>query len=68
MVSATRVFSGVGGAPRIVAIIPLSEDVSARAVAAGFAEAIDTPTVYMPELGVWKLRCVHPDTTMRYTI
>ena len=68
MVSATRVFSGVGGAPRIVAIIPLSEDVSARAVASVLAEAIDTPTDYMPELGIWKLRYVHPNTTMRYTI
>ena len=41
LVSATRVFSGADGAPRIVAIVPLSGDVDAREVARALGDAVD---------------------------
>jgi hypothetical protein len=57
-VSATRVFNGVDGAPRIVAVIPLSEDVNARSTVSALSEALDTPADDCPEAGLWKLKFV----------
>jgi pre-rRNA-processing protein TSR1 len=58
LVSATRVFNGVDGAPRIVAVIPLSEDVNARSTVSALSEALDTPADDCPEAGLWKLKFV----------
>ena len=58
LVSATRIFSGVDGAPRIVAVIPLCEDVNSRTASAALAQSLDTDAEAYPELGVWKLKCV----------
>ena len=55
--SATRVFNGVDGAPRIVAVIPLTFDVSAKKVVNSLAEVLDLPSADCPEDGVWKMRC-----------
>ncbi|KAF7315865.1 Bms1-type G domain-containing protein [Mycena indigotica] len=41
LVSSTRLFNGVDGAPRIVAVIPLTEDVDARVAVAALAESVD---------------------------
>ena len=58
LISATRVFSGVDGAPRIVAIVPLTPDVKARDVAQSLEGVLGTSTEQPPETGLWKLRCV----------
>lgn len=58
LVSATRIFNGADGAPRIVAIVPLTPDVDSRSVATSFAESLDAQTYDCPESGVWRLRCV----------
>lgn len=57
LVSATRVFNGVDGAPRIVAVIPLTEDVSAKTTVQSLADALDISADECPEDGIWKLRC-----------
>lgn len=58
LVSATRVFSGVDGAPRIVAIIPLTPDVKARDVVQSLESVLGTSTEQPPETGICKLRYV----------
>lgn len=58
LVSATRLFNGVDGTPRIVAVIPLSEDVDARSTVAALAEALDAAADDCPETGLWKLKSV----------
>jgi pre-rRNA-processing protein TSR1 len=56
LVSATRIFDGVDGTPRIVAVIPLSEDVDSKKSVCALAEALDVPTEDCPEIGVWRMR------------
>ena len=56
LVSATRIFSGSDGAPRIVAIVPLSEDVNPQSVAKAFAASLDASTEDRPESCLWRLR------------
>lgn len=56
LVSTTKLFSGVDGAPRVVAVIPLSEDVNAQAAAKAFAGALDAETDSCPAHGLWKLK------------
>jgi pre-rRNA-processing protein TSR1 len=58
LVSATRIFNGVDGAPRIVAVIPLSEDLNARATVASLAEALDLSADDCPQTGLWELKSV----------
>ncbi len=58
LVSATRVFNGVDGAPRIVAVIPLSEDVNVHTIVSALAESLDVSTDGFVEGGLWKMRCV----------
>jgi pre-rRNA-processing protein TSR1 len=56
--SAIRIFNGVDGAPRIVAIIPLSGDLNARASVASLAESLDLSVDDCPETGLWKIKYV----------
>lgn len=56
LLSATKVFTGIDGAPRIVAIIPLTEDVSAKDTACALAQALDAPSEGCPQTGLWKLK------------
>jgi len=66
LVSATRVFTGVNGAPRIVAVIPLGPDISAQTVTVSIAESIDAAASDIPEFGIWKLRCAYMITCGEY--
>ena len=59
LVSATRLFSGVDGTPRIVAVIALTPDVSVRTVIRGLAEVLDIPAEECPEVGNWRMRLVN---------
>lgn len=56
LISATRLFSGTGGTPRIVAVVPLTPDVSARTVIQRIAEVLDVPADGCPEVGNWRMR------------
>lgn len=56
LVSATRIFNGVDGAPRIVAVVPLTPDVQCRSVIASLAESLDVPTEDLREQGLWKMK------------
>lgn len=56
LISSTRIFNGIDGAPRIVAVIPLTEDVKARDTVCALAESLDVPTDDCPEDGLWKLK------------
>jgi len=57
LISATRIFNGVDGAPRIVAVIPLTEDVSAKSTVASLADCLDLSGSECPEDGLWNMRC-----------
>jgi len=58
LVAATRVFSGVDGAPRIVAVIPLCPDVDAKQVVLTLAESIGLKdeSDECPESGLYRIR------------
>ena len=58
MVSATRIFNGVNGTPRVVAVVPLTSDVNARAAAIRLAGALDESGESCPSYGSWKLKYV----------
>ncbi|KAG6820822.1 hypothetical protein H0H93_011116 [Arthromyces matolae] len=58
LISATRVFSGVDGAPRIVAIIPLCPDVDPKTVVSSLAESLDVSADDCPQSGLWKMKYV----------
>jgi pre-rRNA-processing protein TSR1 len=68
IISATRIFNGVDGAPRIVAIIPLSEDVSSKNAVSLLAQALDISAEDCPEVGLWKIRCASPSFTFWHSI
>ncbi len=57
LVSASRIFSGVDGAPRIVVIIPLTEDVSAQVALSSLVQALDMSSDDYPKEGLHKIKC-----------
>lgn len=70
LVSATKIFNGVDGAPRITAVIPLSEDLNARATIVSLAESLDLSADDCPQTGLWKIKCdfVHCIRTLMYQL
>ncbi|KAJ7354686.1 ribosome biogenesis protein tsr1 [Mycena albidolilacea] len=66
LVSATRLFNGTDGAPRIVAVIPLTEDISTRSAVSSLAEALDVATDDCPDHGLWKLRAERFKTSLQF--
>ncbi|KAF7357807.1 Bms1-type G domain-containing protein [Mycena venus] len=66
LVSATRLFNGTDGAPRIVAIIPLTEDVSTRSAVTSLAEALDVATDDCPDHGLWKMKAERFKTSLQF--
>lgn len=66
LISSTRIFNGVDGAPRIVAVIPLTEDVSTRNVIAALAESLELSAEDCPEDGIWKMRADRFKTTLQF--
>jgi pre-rRNA-processing protein TSR1 len=53
---ATRLFNGVDGAPRIVAVIPLTEDANARESVIRLANFLGVDPEAIPETGLWRMR------------
>lgn len=41
-----------------MAIVPLTEDVNAKAAASALAASLDVSVDDMPEQGIWKIKCV----------
>ncbi|KZP34405.1 ribosome biogenesis protein tsr1 [Athelia psychrophila] len=66
LVSATRIFNGVDGAPRIVAVIPLSPDANPRSAVCALAESLDVSPDDCPESGLWRLRADRFKTSMQF--
>lgn len=58
MNAATRIFNGVNGAPRIVAVIPLCHDLRSRDAVEALAQSLDTEHSTCPETGIWKMKYV----------
>ncbi|KAF8647031.1 hypothetical protein AX16_006868 [Volvariella volvacea WC 439] len=56
LIASTRVFHGADGAPRIVAIIPLTGDVNPHSILTALAGSLDIPTEACPQYGLWKMR------------
>ncbi|KAF8323855.1 ribosome biogenesis protein tsr1 [Clavulina sp. PMI_390] len=56
LVEATRIFSGSDGAPRIVAVIPLCQDVSASDAVRAMLAPVDIDTTSLPRQGVWRTK------------
>jgi hypothetical protein len=53
----TRIFNGVDGAPRIVTVIPLTEDASTKSTVASLADSLNLSGSECPDDGLWKMRC-----------
>ncbi|KAF7983823.1 hypothetical protein HWV62_19079 [Athelia sp. TMB] len=66
LVSATRIFNGVDGAPRIVAVIPLSPDANPRSAVCALAESLDVSPDDCPEAGLWKLKADRFKTSLQF--
>ncbi|KAG7098314.1 hypothetical protein E1B28_000275 [Marasmius oreades] len=72
LISATRLFNGVDGAPRIIAVVPLTRDVSpsgtVKALARAGAGAVDLEGEgqNVPEKGVWKMRADRFKTSLQF--
>ena len=62
LVEATRMFNGVDGVPRIVAVLPLSQDITAREVVRRFVACLDGEGGVedieegIPEEGIWRMK------------
>ncbi|KZT29103.1 ribosome biogenesis protein tsr1 [Neolentinus lepideus HHB14362 ss-1] len=65
LVASTRIFNGVDGAPRIVAVVPLSPDVKPSDVSKGLAEALSLSSEECPETGVWKIKADRFKTSLQ---
>ncbi|KAL4251449.1 Ribosome biogenesis protein Bms1/Tsr1 [Abortiporus biennis] len=66
LISATRLFNGADGAPRIVAVVPLSADVNAKNVASALSESLDVSGDECPDSGLWRLRADRFKTSLQF--
>ncbi|THU96748.1 ribosome biogenesis protein tsr1 [Dendrothele bispora CBS 962.96] len=66
LVSATRLFNGVDGAPRIVAVVPLSEDISSAKAISTLAESLEVLADDVPEKGIWKMKVDRFKTSLQF--
>nr|GAT58050.1 predicted protein [Mycena chlorophos] len=66
LVSSTRLFSGVDGAPRIVAVVPLCPDVSAAMAVGALAESVDAPMEGYSDSGLWKMSAERFKTSLQF--
>ncbi|KAG6873541.1 hypothetical protein C0995_014411 [Termitomyces sp. Mi166 len=66
LISATRVFNGVDGAPRIVAVIPLCPDVDPKAIVTSLAASLDVSADDCPQSGLWKMKAERFRTSLQF--
>ncbi|KAH9978993.1 ribosome biogenesis protein tsr1 [Lactifluus volemus] len=65
LLSAIRVFGGVDGAPRIVAVVPLCEDVSPRVAVSALSNSLGIPAQTDQE-PVWKIKVERFKTSVQF--
>lgn len=68
LVEATRLFSGVDGVPRIVAVIPLSPDVNAQGAVRALIGPLDLEEGGVPEVGIWRTKYIYPCRSLGGTL
>lgn len=56
LMESTRIFSGVDGAPRIIAVIPLCPDISAAQAVRSLVSPFDVDAKDLPSEGLWKAK------------
>lgn len=56
LVEATRIFSGVDGTPRIVAVVPMCPDTEAADAVRAMVSPFEADTTDMPSSGSWRFR------------
>lgn len=66
LVSATRIFSGADGVPRIVAVIPLSADVKSTSIVASLSASLDISADDCPPEGLWKMKAERFRTSLQF--
>lgn len=65
IISATRLFNGADGVPRIVAVVPLTPDVDTASVVAALQEPLDISDD-VPSQGLYKLRADRFKTSLQF--
>ncbi|KAI0305403.1 hypothetical protein B0F90DRAFT_1697675 [Multifurca ochricompacta] len=65
LLSAIRVFGGVDGAPRIVAVIPLCEDVGSHSAVAALSKSLALP-VQTDQETIWKIKVERFKTSLQF--
>lgn len=61
LLSAVRIFGGVEGAPRVVAVVPLCEGVTSRDVVSELSRSLELPTQTQTDQEcIWKIKFVGP--------
>ncbi|KAI0256330.1 ribosome biogenesis protein tsr1 [Lactifluus subvellereus] len=65
LLASIRIFGGVDGAPRIVAVIPLCEDVSSRSAVSTLSNSLALPTQIDQE-PVWKIKVERFKTSLQF--
>ncbi|CCA75460.1 related to TSR1-protein involved in 20S rRNA accumulation [Serendipita indica DSM 11827] len=72
LVEATRLFNGVDGTPRVVAVVPLCKDISARDLVLkllkGLGEDAESITADCPERGIWRARAERFRTSLQFLL
>ncbi|KAI0001276.1 ribosome biogenesis protein tsr1 [Russula compacta] len=65
LLSAVRIFGGVDGAPRVVAVVPLCEDVASRAAVSALFQSLELPTQTDQDC-VWKIKVERFKTSLQF--
>jgi pre-rRNA-processing protein TSR1 len=65
LLSAIHVFGGVDGAPRIVAVVPLCDDISSRTAVSALSNSLALPT-QTDQGSVWKVKFVDPPPPLSF--
>ncbi|KAH7904026.1 NUC121 domain-containing protein, partial [Hygrophoropsis aurantiaca] len=66
LIESTRIFNGVDGAPRIVAVVPLCPDVDAQRAVRGLAHELDVDPSGCPETGSWRMPAARFKTSLQF--
>ncbi|KZT43504.1 ribosome biogenesis protein tsr1 [Sistotremastrum suecicum HHB10207 ss-3] len=68
LISAARIFQGTGGAPRMIAVIPLSDDIDVTLSISTLARSVGADTEGIPSQGTFKLRVDRFKSTLQFII
>ncbi|KAF8588003.1 ribosome biogenesis protein tsr1 [Ramaria rubella] len=68
LITSTRIFNGVDGAPRIVAVVPLCSDVYARDAAEALVQSLDMDIGDCPQNGLWRIKAERFKTSLQFIL